>query len=276
MRVHTEERLQRGLAFMATVAVALVAPAALHAESAADVLGRIRALDAGPRNWTDRTQKVRLTIVDAAGKERVRELESFNRRYGGGEEKGLLFFRAPAELRGTGFLQWSHGARDDEQWLFLPELKRTRQISSRAKRESFAGTDFSYRDLEIINEVTRWTDAEATAALGADEQIAGEPAHVLSFTPRDPDAVGYTAVRVWERKSDLVPVKMEFAGPDGPLKVLDLADYRTTDGIPTPYRLEMRNLKSGGRTVVEIQELVHNRGLADDLFSQRTLERGEP
>ncbi len=265
-------------ALVVTVASLRVAaaPHVARAESAADVLGRVRALDEGPRKWSDRTEKVRLTIVDAGGKERVREFESFNRRLGGGEEKALVFFRAPAELRGTGFLQWAHAAREDEQWLYLPELKRTRQISARAKKESFAGTDFSFRDLEIINEITRWTDDEATVALAGEETVGGEPAYVLRFTPHDPDTIGYAAIRLWERKQDVLPVKMEFAGTDGPLKVLELGDFRTTDGIPTPYRLEMKNLKTGGRTVVDVLELSHNRGLDDDLFTQRTLERGGP
>ena len=247
-----------------------------RAETAGEVLARLRQLENGPRKWTDRTQRVRLRIRDAAGKERVRELESFAKREGGGEEKALIVFRAPPELQGMGFLQWAHRDREDEQWLYLSALKRVRPISAAAKNESFAGTDFSYRELEVLNELTHWSQDEAAASVGADETIGKTQARVLTLRPRDAATMGYAHLRAWLRRDDLVLLRVEFVGPGGLLKQLDLEDIRDIGGIPTPCRLEMRTLATGGHTVIEALETAYDRGLADALFTQQTLERGGP
>lgn len=264
------------LAVLATVVSLVGCAAPAHAETADAILARVRELDDGPRAWKDRSQKVRLHIVDAAGRERVRDFESFSKRDPNGDEKALLFFESPPELRGTGFLQLGHRGAEDEQWLHLAELKRTRQIAARAKRESFVGTDFSYRDLEIMNDVTRWTTAEAGRTLEGEETIGSTPTWRIAFTPNDADAVGYTTVRLWLRKDDLAVIQAEMLGPDGPEKRLTLSDIRLVGTIPTPHRLEMTTLATGGHTLVEVREVAYDRGLGDDLFTLRALERGQP
>ena len=243
-------------------------------ESAEQILARVRELDAGPRRWTDRTQEVTLRIVDGVGKERLREIESFSKRYPDGEEKVAVFLLAPPELRGTGFLQWAHPGREDEQWLYLPESKRIRQITARFKNESFVGSDFSYRDMEVLNEIARWTEKEAEAQLEGEESVAGMLAYVIAYQPRHPETVGYTALRTWLRKEDLSATRVEFQNNDDAPKVLELAEIRSVGGIPTPHRLVMRNLKRGGHTVVEVKAVRYNRGIDDEVFTHRALERG--
>lgn len=267
--------------FLCVVMLAAAAPLVLESarvaradDGAAAILERLRALDSGPRRWTDRRQTATLRIFDAAGKERVREIESFGKRYPDGKEKILVFLLSPAELRGTGFLQHSHPGRADEQWLYLPQTKRIRQITARVKDESFAGTDFSYRDLELLSEIARWTDEEASARIDGEETIGGFPAHVIAYRPRDPATAGYPGLRTWLRKHDLSTLKVEFHLEDGAPKVLDIGDIRSVGGIPTPHRLVMRNPRSGGRTVVEVTAASYDQGLADDLFTQRSLEGG--
>src|SRR5262245_27676114 len=119
----------------------VVAPAA---ESARQILDRYKALDDGARHWNDRHQKMKLRIFDRRGGERVRELEIYERRLPGDEQKAIVFFLAPAEVKGTGFLAFTHKGRPADQWLYLPELKRVRQITARSRNESFMGTDLSY------------------------------------------------------------------------------------------------------------------------------------
>jgi Outer membrane lipoprotein-sorting protein len=70
-------------------------------------------------------------------------------------QKAILFFLAPAEVKGTGFLAFTHKGRPADQWLYLPELKRVRQITARRRKESFVGTDLSYHDLDLIQEWRR-------------------------------------------------------------------------------------------------------------------------
>ena len=244
--------------------------------SGRELLDQARHLDETTRQWTDRTQTMRLTIHDAAGNQRRRELQVFTKRDGDGRERAISFFTAPAEVDGTAFLQWTHPGREDEQWLYLPEFRRTRQISARLRDESFVGTDFTYRDLEILAEIARWTEDDARASLVGDEAVGGSPCHRIELKPVAED-LPYDRIVLWLDKEKLVARKLDFHGRDGAqVKSLLLEDIRDIGAIPTPHRLEMRTLAKGSRTVVELPEVAYDSGLSDDLFTQRYLERGPP
>lgn len=263
------------------IVLAVAASVALHAVPALGVTGRealdqAKKLDDTTRHWSDRTQQMALTIFDASGKQRARELKVLTKRAGGGEEKAISFFSAPPEVKGTAFLQWTHPGRDDEQWLYLPEFKRTRQISARLRDESFVGTDFTYRDLEILAEIAGWSEEDAPATLEGEESIDGAPCHRISLRPRQEGMV-YERIVLWLDQSKLVARRIDFFGHDSaPVKSLSLQDIRDVGPIPTAHHLEMRTLAKGSRTVVELPEVKFDTGLDDDLFTQRYLERGEP
>src|SRR4051812_28688417 len=99
--------LMRPLALALLLLLAVVMTAG-SAETAREILDRRKALDDGPRHWTDRQEHMRLTIVDRRGSERVRDLAVFERRDAGDEKKSILFFQAPAEVKGTAFLAFTH------------------------------------------------------------------------------------------------------------------------------------------------------------------------
>src|SRR3989442_10719587 len=145
------------------------AGAARGAETARPILDRRKALDDTTRHWDDRHQKMKLTIVDRRGGERVRELELFDRREPGDEQKTILFFLAPAEVKGTGFLAFTHKGRAADQWLYLPELQRVRQITARAHNATFIGSDPSYHHLDPIQEITSCIKADALSILRGED-----------------------------------------------------------------------------------------------------------
>ena len=108
-------------------------------------------------------EHLKMTIRDGRGGERQRELTLYERRLPGDERQTIVFFESPAEVKGTAFLAYTHAGQPAEQWLYLPELKRIRQIAARSRTESFVGTDLSYQDLDIIQEMASWSDADARA-----------------------------------------------------------------------------------------------------------------
>src|SRR5262245_17690715 len=119
-------------------AVALLATlgAATADETARQILDRRKALDDTTRHWDDRHQRMKMRIIGRGG-ERQKDMELYERREPGDEQKALVFFLAPAEVKGTAFLAFNHKGRPAEQWLYLPELKRVRQITARTRNESF-------------------------------------------------------------------------------------------------------------------------------------------
>jgi outer membrane lipoprotein-sorting protein len=247
---------------------------AAAANPARELLDRVSKLDDTERAWTDRTQHLRLTIVDRRGNERRRELLIRTKKFGEDVNRTILFFLSPPEVRGIGLLQWVRPRDEDRQWLFLPELKRVRRITGTSKRESFVGTDFSYEDLTIWTEVLDWTEEEARSRLLGEETVDGRACAVIELVPIDAD-VSYGKLRLWLARDDLVLRRMQFDDDHGRLvKTLDLSDVRPVKDIPVAHRLVMHNERGGGETRVTFTEVQFDTGVADDEFTQRRLEKG--
>jgi hypothetical protein len=264
----------------AAIAIAVLAIGGLAAAVAADdgaraLLDRVRRLNQTSRKWTDRVQFMRLTIVDRRGGEHHRELEVMTKRYDADASRSIMFFHAPPQVRGIGFLQWVAPREPDRQWLYLPALKRVRQISGGARTESFVGTDFSYEDLAIMADVLDWGEDRAHAVLLGSETAEGQVRDIVQLTPTPAAEVSYATIRLWLGRDDQIVHKYEFVGGDGEVvKTLLLSDVREAAGIPTAHRLEMRNQRGGSHTLVDVTELKYNTGLDDEVFTQRRLEKG--
>jgi hypothetical protein len=244
-------------------------------DGARAALDAVKRLNDTTRKWTDRVQRMSLTIVDRRGGEYRRELEVLTKRYGDEASRSIMFFHAPPQVQGIGFLQWLAPQEPDRQWLYLPALKRTRQISGGARTESFAGTDFSYEDLSIVAEAVDWGPDKAGAALAGAETIDGHPSDIIELTPTAAAEISYGTIRLWLGRDDQVVRKYEFVDPSGQLaKTLLLSDIRDSAGIPAAHHLEMRNERSGSHTLVELTDLRYNTGLDDEVFTQRRLEKG--
>ncbi len=258
----------------ALTAAILVAPAAGD-DGARALLDAVKVLNQTTRKWTDRTQRMRLTVVTRRSDEYRRELEVLTKRFGADASRSIMFFHAPPQVHGIGFLQWIAPQEPDRQWLYLPALKRTRQISGGARTESFVGTDFSYEDLSIMADVLDWGDDKARAALAGVETIDGHASDIIELTPTAAAEVSYGTIRLWLGREDQVVLKYEFADAEGQLvKTLLLSDIRAVAGLPAAHRLEMRHERAGSHTVVELTELKYNTGLEDEVFTQRRLEKG--
>jgi len=238
------------------------------------ILDHAHELSQTTRKWSDRTQRLVLTIVDRRGGERHRDLLIYLKKYPEERQRTIVFFEAPPEVKGVGFLQWADPHGKDEQWLYLPELKRVRQISGGAKRESFVGTDFSYEDLAIIGEILDWSEQDAHAQLVRDEPLDGRACHVIELTPVGKD-VAYGKLLVWLTADELTILKLELYDKSGQLaKLLKAGDVRQVGALPTVFHMEMQNVQSGSHTVADFSEVKYDTGLSDDLFSQHALERG--
>jgi hypothetical protein len=262
-------------ALMAMAApVAAEEPAAKDSRSARQLLDEVKHLNDTTRAWTDLSRRMKIVIHDRRGGERNRLLLMRTRRGDDGDDKTLVVFEEPAEIRGTALLQFDHQDRDAEQWLYLPELARVRAISASSKGESFMGTDFSYRDLELLTDVTEWTEEEARSRLEGAEEVDGVATDVIELVPVKKD-VGYSRIVVALAKSDQTIRRMRFYG-DGPEpeKILELGKIEAIHGIPTAHSLVMRQPAEGTFTTVDVSDVQYNQKLDDKFFTKRALERG--
>ncbi len=239
-----------------------------HAISAHDVMQQSQSIQEKPQT---RRGNMTMTLVDKNGDKRVRKVTTYSKKFGP-DTKSVLFFLEPADVKGTGFLQFGYKAadQDDDQWLYLPALKRIRKITSSNKNQSFMGTDFSYDDM-----ATRDVDDDEHKLLREDT-VGDQAVWVIESTPKKLEEDDeYSKAVSFIRKSDYLPAKVEFYDRKGALeKTLVVQAVTMVDGIPTPLKLEMTSADSGHKTLLEMDGLEFDKPLDDELFTQRVLEKG--
>jgi hypothetical protein len=264
----------RYVIIIGVLAAAIAAGAGEETSEARALLDKLRELNRTTRKWNDASQLLTVTIFTKRGAQKHQELEVLTKKYGDDVTRTVVTFRAPPEIRGMGVLQWVEAHKPNQTWLYLPEVKRVRRITGTSQRDSFAGTDFSYEDLSIRTEIAEWTAEEASAALRTNEACEGHNCAVIEVVPKTVD-VGYRKIRLWLDRDEMLVRKFEFEeANDRVTKTLLLSDVRLLGNVPTAHRLEMRNERSGSRTVAVLNQVAYDNGLKDALFTQHHLEQG--
>lgn len=225
--------------------------------------------------WEDRRQTLTLTIDHGRGATRTRKLVMLTKREAGEGERSLAVFLEPAEVRGTAFLQHVPGDAPSLQWLYLPGDGRPRRVASSARRQSFFGTDFSYADLDILENVLRWTPEQAEARAidaPAGEESAGRAWFELRQRASER---AYERIAVALSENDVLLRRMLlFDAGEAPTKRLHFEEIRNVGEIPTAFRLVLEQPRRRTRTTVDISDVEYDTGLPDRAFSTGALPRG--
>jgi outer membrane lipoprotein-sorting protein len=210
-----------------------------------------------------------MTLIDARGRERVRSLEQRLATFGGVEKK-IMEFKSPADVKGTAFMNWSYAeaGKSDDQWIYLPALRRVKRISSDGKGDAFMGSDFSYDDL-----AERHPSRDIHTIIGSGT-INGESCWIIESKAKDASE-GYSKTISWISKERLTGFKREYYDRKSALlKTLSVLETRTIGSYLMITRTEMHNVQKNTRTRMEFTDLKLDTGITDDLFSERILARG--
>lgn len=216
----------------------------------------------------DGESDMKMTLIDKRGDERVRDIRQFFIDLGD-IEKQIMFFTSPADVRNTAFMNWSYeeAGKDDNQWLYLPALKKVKRISSSGKDNEFMGSDFTYEDMEKRN------PERDNHKFIKNEKIEGEEMWVVESTPKKEEQ--YSKKRAWISKERELPKKIEFYDEDGELlKILTVLEVKKVKGYWIIVKQEMKNIQKKHRTLIELSNMKVDIGLKDDRFSERTMRRG--
>ena len=221
----------------------------------------------------DQTSEMEMVLINKQGKQRVRKVLTYQKDYGE-DDKMVMFFLEPADVKGTGFLTWNYDdeSKDDDQWLYLPALKKVRRIASSNKADYFMGTDFTYNDMGD-REIDDYTYAHIDT-----EVIDGIECYHLERLPKDDDVIkesGYGRTEIWVRPDIWMMVKAVFYDKKMKLlKELMTSDFEEIDGIWTAKKMHMQNIQKEHQTIFTFGNISYNTGLDDDIFSQRRLIKG--
>jgi len=187
----------------------------------------------------DQTSNLTMTLIHKSGKERIRIIKQFTKDMGD-MEKSIMFFLSPADIKNTSFMNWSYDDenKSDDQWIYLPALKKTKRISSDSKSDYFMGSDFTYDDLG-----DRKLDDD-THKLLREETIDGVAYYVVESIPKDQDYM-YSKTTTWIRKDNFIGLKKEFYDEDDELlKILNIIKFEELSGILIITNSEMHNVQN--------------------------------
>lgn len=218
--------------------------------------------------WQDQTATLVMILKDSQGNESRREIRSRTLEVEADGDKSMSIFDTPADVKGTAFLSFTHALKPDDQWLYLPALKRVKRISSRKKSGPFMGSEFAYEDLtsqEVEKYSYRWL---------RDETLDSRETHVIESRPAYQYS-GYTRLVGWIDKGHLRPLKIEFYDRKNVLlKTLTQHDYKEyLPGIYRAARFEMVNHQTGKSTTLLWSDYQFKTGLSERDFDKNALKR---
>lgn len=166
------------------------------------------------------SSKMTMVLINAHGDKTVRQMTSISTEVEGDGDRSRIEFIEPADVKGTRMLTWSHGTKNDDQWLYLPSLKRIKRISSRSKSGSFMGSEFAYEDLGS-QEIEKYTYTYLK-----DEAIDGRAHWVMEMVPTDKKS-GYSKQVSWVDQTYRQPTKIDFYDRKGAhLKTFTFTGYQ--------------------------------------------------
>ncbi|MFV1985961.1 MAG: outer membrane lipoprotein-sorting protein [Gemmatimonadota bacterium] len=211
----------------------------------------------------DGRAEVRMTISDAQGRERVRQFFILRRdRADAGDQDYAVLFTRPADVRNTLFLVNKHVSKDDDRWMYLPDLDLVKRIAAGDKRTSFVGSDFFYEDIsgrgleEDTHELVETTDLQ----------------YVVRNTPVNAGSVEFDSWTAWIDKTTFLPVKMEYLDEKGEIyRRIETLEAEDIGGHPTVTKMKVSDLRSGGATVSEFRNVEYDLGIPESVFTERTL-----
>ena len=256
--------------FWMTMAALLAALPVVAAETA-EQKGLRLALEAEARDsgFSDFTADMEMILRNRAGDESIRQLRIKTLEVQGDGDKSLSLFDEPADVRGTAILTFSHGLEPDDQWLYLPALKRVKRIASRNKSGPFMGSEFAYEDLssqEVEKYSYRYLRDEPCDDGWQCWVVERVPAYEYS---------GYSRQVVWYDQAEYRPVRAEFYDRKGDLlKTLVWSGYQEYAGrYWRAGQMFMENHQTGKSTRLNWTNYSFGTGLGDGDFNSNALAR---
>lgn len=220
------------------------------------------------QGWGDASVSYNMLLRNQHGDESTRDLRIKILEVIGDGDKSLTIFDTPRDIKGTSFLSHSHVTKVDDQWLYLPALKRVKRITSGNKSGPFMGSQFSYEDLASF-EVGKYSYKYLR-----DEVLNGFDSFVVENYPNYQFS-GYTRQIVWVDKERYIPLKIEYYDrKDELLKTLTFKKYKQHLGkYWRAYEQVMENKQNGKITILTLNYYQFSNNLSESDFNRNNLKR---
>ncbi len=230
-----------------------------------------KAADERDNGFGDFVADMLMTLRNKHGQESIRKIRIRTLEVENDGDKSMTVFDNPRDVKGTAFLTFTHKTGDDDQWLYLPALKRVKRISSRNKSGSFMGSEFSYEDIasqEVEKYTYKWLK---------DEDYAGQACSVTERYPVDKKNSGYTRQVVWMDKAEYRVHKVDYYDrKNAHLKTLTSKGYQQyADKFWRADEMLMINHQNSKSTKLVWSNYKFGTGLKDGNFNKNSLKRAK-
>ena len=236
------------------------------------IVEKVDARDDGDNQTSD----MEMILIDKRGKKRVRRLGLFSKDKGQDTLK-LMFFKHPADVKDTAFLTYDYDnpSKDDDQWLYLPALRKTKRIASNDKSGSFMGSDLNYSDMTDRN----LEDYDFT--LKKEMEVKGVKTWLIESIPRTKKVIketGYKKSLIIVRQDNYFVIRaIHWEKDGGYLKYVDVKKLELIDGIWVATEMHVtkkKNKQLAHKTILKLVNVKFNQNLDYDLFTVRRMEKG--
>lgn len=223
--------------------------------------------DEAMSGYGDAMSQMQMVLINAGGQERVREMKMKVLELDGGD-KSLMEFLSPADVKGTKFLSYEHADKDDDQWLYLPALKRVKRIASRNKSGAFMGSEFSYEDLTAFN-IDKY-DYEGEAE---EDTVEGKKMYKTVRTPNTKNS-GYTKQVALVDAETFLTMKVDYYDRKRELlKTATFDEYKKIGGVWRIGKITMSNHQNDKKTILRWEDETVKNGLGEKDFHKRVLKK---
>jgi Outer membrane lipoprotein-sorting protein len=224
--------------------------------------------DKRDNGFVDFQANLEMILKNRHGEESVRFIRSKNLEVQGDGDKSLVVFDKPRDVKGTALLNFTHKTGIDDQWLYLPALKRVKRISSANKSGSFMGSEFAYEDVtsqEVEKYTYKWI---------RDEALDGMECFVFERYPTYKNS-GYTRQVVWLDKKEYRMLKIDFYDrKNALLKTQTFRGYQKyLEKYWYPDEMFMQNHQTGKSTLLKWSNYKFRNGFKDRDFNRNSLKR---
>ena len=237
---------------------------------ARDIMEKVDARDDGD----NQTSNMEMILIDKRGNQRVRKIASFSKDKGDDTYR-LMFFQRPADVKDTSFLTWDYDDpdRDDDQWLYLPALRKTKRIASSDKSGSFMGSDLTYADMTDRNL------ADYDFFYKKEMEVKGIKAWLIESIPRSKKVIketGYTKSLLIVRQDNYFVIRaVHWVKDGGYLKYFDVKTLEQIDGIWVASEIHVtkkKGKKPVHKTILKLDSVKYKQKLDFDVFTVRRME----
>jgi len=260
--------------FIKYLAIIAILPSAVLADDYAGMSPEEKGLaiaekaDATTNGFVDSTANMRMILTNRHGQTSERELRVRTMEVENDGDKSMTIFDTPADVKGTALLTYTHKLKNDDQWLYMPAIRRVKRMSSSNKSGPFMGSEFAFEDLGS-QEVEKYTWKYLK-----DEELNGVATYVLERVPVDKKS-GYTRQTIWMHQANLYALKIDFYDrKNSLLKTLDFSEHKLyQDKFWRAHNMMMVNHQTGKKTDLIWSDIVFGNGYTESDFTKQSLQR---